>query len=165
MKVHFSKRVRGLTLVEVVIASGIITAFLTTLITVHNTYLRSSFSNLDSVKAAYLAEEGIEAVKGIRDVSWGTNINPLIDGTTYYLLFSTTTNAWTITTIPSFIDSKFSRELFFSGVNRDTSNDITTSGGNYDHNTRKVTVSVSWADRGATTTRSMDTYITNLFAN
>jgi len=155
----------GLTLVEVLVATAIILAFLTTLVSVHNIYLRSLTANVDLVKATYLAEEGIEVVKGLRDKSWSSNIASLTNGTPYYLNFSTSTSVWSTTTVVSTIDNRFYRTATLSAVNRDSSSDITTSGGTLDLNIRKVNVTVSWNDTGATTTRSIDTYITNLFAN
>ena len=153
----------GLTLVEVLVATAIIMGFLTTLVTVHNAYLNSSFSNLNSVKATYLGEEGIEAIKGLRDSSWTSNIRSLTNGTVYYLSFQGGT--WTTTTTPSVIDSQFTRTIVLSAVNRDASSDITLSGGTLDQNTRKVHVDVSWVDHAATSTRVIDTYITNIFTN
>jgi len=163
MKQSLSTQTSGLTLVEVLIATAIIMGFLTTLVTVHNAYLNSSFSNLDSVKATYLAEEGTESIKGLRDASWIANINSLSNGTPYYLSF--VGGAWTTTTTPSLIDSQFSRTIVFNSVNRDVSSDITTTGGTLDPNTREVLVTVSWLDHAATSTRVLDTYITNLFTN
>lgn len=163
MKKKFLKLEKGVTLVEVLVAAGIIVTFLTTLVSVHNTYLRSSFSNVDSVKATFLAEEGIEAVKGIRDTSWASNILPLTNGTAYYLVFGN--GAWSLNTTSTSVDSRFYRKITLSAVNRDSVSAITTSGGTLDANTRKITSSVSWLDRGATTTRSIDTYIANIFSN
>ncbi|CAN5190571.1 hypothetical protein BH11PAT1_BH11PAT1_3350 [soil metagenome] len=163
MKRSFSVKTSGLTLVEVLISTAIIVGFLTTLMTVHNAYLNSSFSNLQSVKATYLGEEGIESIKGLRDASWTTNIKNLSNGTPYYLSF--VSGAWTTTTTPSLIDSKFTRVIVFSSVNRDATNDITTTGGTLDLNAREVQVTVSWLDHEATSTRVLDTYITNIFTN
>ncbi len=154
---------KGATLIEALIATSIIMAFLIALVSVHNTYLNSSFSDLFEVKATYLAEEGIEAVKGLRDASWTNNIVSQTNGTSYYLVFSN--GAWALTTTPVLIDSKFSRTVTFSTVNRDSSSDIVISGGNPDPNTRKVTVVVSWPFGGATATRSIESYITNIFSN
>ncbi len=162
MKKHLCLQ-KGITLVEVLVATAIILSFLIALISVHNTYLRSSFSNLDQIKATYLAEEGIEAIKGLRDTSWTTNIAPLVNDTSYYLVFAG--SQWATSTVPTLIDSKYTRKVVLSAVNRDTSSDITTSGGSLDSNTRKVNVTVSWSTGSATSTRSIDTYITNLFSN
>lgn len=154
---------KGATLIEALIATSIIMAFLVALVSVHNTYLSSSFLNLYEVKATYLAEEGIEVVKGLRDASWTDNIASQTNDASYYLIFSN--GSWALTVTPLLIDSKFSRVVTFSAVNRDSSSDIVTSGGTSDPNTRKVTVVVSWPLGETTATRSIEAYITNIFSN
>lgn len=163
MRRLFYKSTKGVTLIEALIATSIIMAFLVAIMSVHNTYLSSSFSDLFEVKATYLAEEGIEAVKGLRDVSWTDNIASQTNDIPYYLAFSN--GAWTLTSTPLLIDSKFSRSITFSAVNRNASSDIVTSGGTPDSNIKKVTVVVSWPLGGTTATRSIETYITNIFSN
>ncbi len=163
MRRHLSKSTKGATLIEALIATSIIMAFLVALVSVHNTYLSSSFSDLFEVKATYLVEEGIEAVKGLRDASWTDNIAFQANDTPYYLNF--VNGAWTLTATPLLIDSKFSRTVTFSSVGRSSSSDIVATGGTSDPNTRRVTVVVSWPLGGTTATRSIETYITNIFSN
>lgn len=154
----------GLSLVEVLIATSIILAFFLALITVYNSYLKLAKTNINSVKAIFLAEEGIEAIKILRDSSWSNEIVPLTSGTNYYLAF--TGGRWDTTTSNIYIDANFERKLSFSNVNRDAvTDDIVTSGGILDPNTRLLTVTVSWNNRGATSTKVLSTYITNLFSN
>lgn len=158
---HYKKN--GLTLVEVLVAVSIILVFLTALIGAYNIYLRLAFTNSDTAKAAYLSEEGLEAVKLLRDSSWTTNISSLSTTASYYLIFSS--GQWNATTTQVFVDNKFDRKFTAGDVFRDSSSDIVTSGGTLDPSTRLVTVSVSWFSHGATTTKTMSTYLTNLFLN
>ncbi len=102
-------------------------------------------------------------VKGLRDASWTGNIASQTNDTPYYLDF--VNSAWALTTTLLLIDSKFSRTVTFSAVGRNSSSDIVASGGTSDPNTRKVTVVVSWPLGGITATRSIETYITNIFSN
>ncbi|MFA6227348.1 MAG: prepilin-type N-terminal cleavage/methylation domain-containing protein [Candidatus Paceibacterota bacterium] len=162
-KTNFKK---GIGLVEVLVAVFIFSVILTTLITACNLYLSSAGSNLKFTKAAYLAEEGIEAVKTVRDAGW-SNISSLTSNIPYFLSFSTTTSVWQITS------EKLSRAPEFSGDfdssftinsvsrNADGYHQI-SSGGVDDPNTKLLTVSVSWQDKGSTTTKSISTYITNI---
>ena len=153
----------GLTLVEVLIATSIILVFLLALFTVHNLYLKSAFSNLASVKGTFLVEEGLEAVRFLRDVSWSTNIEPLSVDADHGLIFSSGT--WQVTENPDYTDGIFERSLTFSEVYRDAGSDIVSSGGTIDEDTKLVTVSVSWRDSSATSTKSISTYITNILDN
>src|SRR3989338_1492247 len=67
----------GLTLVEVLIATSIISAFLLALFGVHNLYLKTALSNGEVIKATGLAEESLEVMRFLRDSSWSANIAPL----------------------------------------------------------------------------------------
>jgi len=154
---------QGVTLVEVLIAASIITAFLTALLGTHSFYLKTAFSNRHVIKAAQLAEEGIEVVRFERDSSWTLNIETLDLDTEYRISFES--GDWVLSETPVFIDNLFDRTVTLSSVSRDGSNDIVTSGGTLDPDTLLVTSSVSWVSNGATTTREVYTYITNLFDN
>ncbi|MES2213963.1 MAG: prepilin-type N-terminal cleavage/methylation domain-containing protein [Patescibacteria group bacterium] len=153
---------KGFTLVEMIIATAIILGFVLVLVGVVNTYIKSSLRNVPATTAAYLAEEGIEAVKYMRQVSWSGQIATL-SSEPYYLAWQS--GSWTVTTTPSTIDSVYTRTVTVSSVQRDSSSNIVSSGGTVDPNTRQVTASVTWPYKNATTTRSLSTYITNLEAN
>jgi len=154
---------KGFSLVEVVVAISIILVFLTALVGTYNVYLRVALQNSDTAKAAYLAEEGIEAIKLLRDTSWDEKIATLSTNTPYYLVFSGGT--WQTSVSETYIDSLFLRSITIGDVYRDSESDIVTSGGTLDGNAKQITVTVAWHYRGATTTKEMSTYITNLFRN
>lgn len=153
---------KGLSLVEVLVASSIIIIFFLALVGIYNTYLKISRTNIYSIKAAFLAEEGIEAIKSLRDLSWNNNIAPLSTNSDLYLEFSG--GRWVSTTTNLYTDGMFERKVNITEVNRDPSNgDIVTSGGILDTGTRLVTVTVSWPYKNSTSSRVVATYITNMF--
>lgn len=161
MKQSFS---RGIELIEVAIGASIILIGVLALISTYNTYVSFSVANSKNIQAALLVNEGFEAVKFIRDSGWNSKIASLSLNTAYYLNWNGTT--WTLTTTPQpFIDTIFWRTLTFSSVNRDANNDIASSGGTLDSNTKKVTVSVAFRTSSGTTTKTASTYITNLLGN
>ncbi|MEX2013414.1 MAG: prepilin-type N-terminal cleavage/methylation domain-containing protein [Parcubacteria group bacterium] len=151
----------GLTLVEVMIATSIILVFLLALFGIHNMYLKTAFSGAKAVKAAYLAEESLEVMRFMRDSSWDENILPLALETNYGLVFNA--GVWQTTTTDIWMDNLFERTVLLSAVYRDISGDVVSSGGTLDPDTRMVTVTVSWENGTGTTTKSISTYITNLF--
>ena len=153
----------GLTLVEVLVATSIVLIFIVVLFGVYNTYLRIVSSNTQSVKATYLAEEGLEVIRFLRDSSWDDNILPLSSETDYKLIFESGT--WQFSATSIYIDAIFDRSVIFHDVYRDTNGDIVSSGGNLDENTKLVTINVSWWRNAATSTKSLSTYIMNLFDN
>ncbi len=149
---------QGLTLVEVLVAASIILVALSAMIGVFNVYMRIAYSNATAAKAAYLAEEGVEAVKLMRDTSWATNIAPLALDTDYALAFGTST--WAATTTKIYIDNTFLRTFRLSSVQRNVSSDIDPAG-TLDVGTKLLTMTVAWSAGTATSTKSIATYITN----
>ena len=115
------------------------------------------------IQAGFLLEEGIEAVKSLRDDGWTSNIIPLNAGTAYYLTWNG--SKWAATTTSAQIENTFWRTATFSTVSRDGNDDIVASGGVNDPGTRKVRIDVTWDKKTASTTESIETYITNLFNN
>jgi Tfp pilus assembly protein PilV len=162
IKINFKK---GSGLVEILVAVFVFSVILSSLIFTSSAYLSGAGDNLKSAKGAYIAQEGIEAVKIIRDTNWNT-ISALTDNTNYYLYFdtsSTTNNTWKATSTVSYatVDSNFTRSFKLNSVYRDANGRIQSSG-TLDNNTEKVTVSVSWKSKATTTIKTLSTYITNL---
>lgn len=155
---------KGFGLAEVVIAAGIIAAVIAALIATTNTFFKSSQSTTSDVKAGYLLEEGAEALKVMRDGGYTANISSLSNNTSYY--FSWNGSTWTTTTATSTIDSIFYRTLKLGAAYRDANSDLANSG-TLDANTRKATITVAWFDQGkhSTSTKTLVTYISNIFGN
>jgi len=161
MKVYTQARqfIHGFGLVEILVGTAIIITLIVSLIGVTRFVSRLAERSLAETKASFLLEEGIEAMRAVRDNGWIQNLAPLSTGTDYYLDY--TGSGWQLTTNELFIDG-FERTIRFDTVFRDVNDDIAGSG-TLDPNTRLVTVSVSWFERTATTTRSLGMYITNIF--
>jgi prepilin-type N-terminal cleavage/methylation domain-containing protein len=153
--------IRGLTLVEMLIATSIILVFLVSLFAVHNIYLKTSLSSNKTIKASYLAQEALEAVRFLRDYSWTNRIAALTKGAEYELSF--TSGNWNLAQTDTLIDGLYDRKVVVSEVYRDANSRIVSSGGTLDPNTVEVTTSVSWRSGSATTTKSISTYLANIF--
>jgi len=153
---------KGVALVEVVIAAAIISVGVLAVSSAYSTYVSYAFSNQYNVQVSYMMEEALEAVSFFRDNSWAANIAHLSTTTTYYLTFSG--SSFATTTTPQYVDGKFLRSITVSDVKRDANQDI-ASAGTYDPNIKHVTTSVSFSYKGATTTKSISMYITNLYDN
>ncbi len=150
-------------LIEGVVAAGITLMTLVGAITAFSYLYRSAVNNMAYIQAAFLGEEGLEAARIIRDNGWTANIASLTPGAGLYLYFDGAT--WKATSTPAFIDQTFERKVVFDDVYRDGDQNIVSSGGTLDANIKKVTVFVAWSARGATTTRSLSTYLANVFRN
>jgi len=152
----------GFSLVEVIVAVSIAIFSILAVWQTYTFFIKISLSNPSAFQASFLAEEGIEAVKFMRDSSWSANIAPLSQGNYYTLIFNGT--AWEATTTPALIDNKFDRLVIVSDVYRDESGNISASG-TLDPNTKKITVIVSWQKDASVTTREITTYVSNIFEN
>lgn len=155
---HRSQINLGFALVEVLVATAIITGSVIATINVAQKSIQISRLSLHQAQATLLLEEGAEAVRSIRDTSW-TGISSLASGTSYY---PTYTGIWVLSPTSSTIGS-FTRTVTFTNVLRDSNGDIVSSGGTADTGTRQVTVSVSWSELGTTQTKSLSFYIANIF--
>lgn len=149
-------------LVEVLIGSAIISVGILAASLAYSTYVSYDFANQRNIQASYVLEEGLEVVTFFRDKSWSGNIAKLSTTTTYYLSWSGTD--WATTTTPQYIDGVFLRSVVISDVNRDGTDRIATSGA-YDPNTKLITATVAYFQGHGTTTKSISTYITNLYEN
>lgn len=151
-------------MIEAVVGTALITMFLFGIAEVGKIASRVIDSASLRLQATFILEEGVEAVKGRRDSGWAANIASLTLDNDYWLNFSGGT--WTLTSASQpFIDQRFDRSVRISAVRRNSSDDIADTGGTIDPDTKKITVSVAWSERGVTTTATLSTYITNLFGN
>lgn len=156
-------RFRGFGLVEVVIGSAVLSVALLGISGFFQTVLRASRVTESAVQGDYLLEEGVEVLKIFRDAGYVTNLRNLSTTTAHYYLWTGT--AWATTTTNTFIDGVYERKFTIGDVNRDANSDIATVG-TYDPDVKLATVSVAWwSPVVGTTTRSIQTYITNIFNN
>ena len=154
---------KGFGLVEVVIASAVLSVSLLGISGFFQTALSASRVTEAAVQGDYLLEEGMETAKLFRDMSYTKNVKNMSTTTTYYFAWNGTN--WATTTTKTIVDSKFERKLTFTDVNRDVNSDIAAVG-TYDPDVKLVTVSVSWWSTAlGTTTKSIQTYLVNLFNN
>ena len=150
-------------LLETVIAATIVSVVSIALFGAYNLYLRAALGGAQQTKVSFLVEEGVEAVKFLRNASWNMNIANISTSTDYYLVLQN--NLWQLTGGNVLIDGIYERRLTISDVFRDASGNITTTGGTYDAGTKRLSVSVAWNNHGATTTKAFVAYIANIFSN
>lgn len=162
-KSHVKCSPRGFGLVEIVVGSAVLSIALFGIAGFFQTALRASRTTESAVQGDYLLEEGMESLKLFRDINYTNNYKNLSTTTTYY--FSWNGTNWVATTTKTIIDSKYERKFTLADVKRDANQDIAAAG-TYDPDTKLATVSVIWwSPVVGTTTRSIQTYILNLFNN
>lgn len=151
-------------MLEILIGASIITASFLGVLTVFDRLTKASRQMTALTQAGFLLEEGLEVARIWRDNGW-VNLGNWPAGTTYYLTWNG--SRWATSTINVFLDGKFERKISLANVSRDNSTkDIIPpagGGGTLDVNTELLTVTVAWPSGGATTTKTMSAYFTNLF--
>lgn len=151
----------GVSLVEVLVGVALFLIAVLFLTSSYLKYLEATFRTIPNIQAIYLLEEGVEALKIMRGSSWSGQIVPLADGTEYYFYWTGTT--WSATTTPIYVGG-MKRTLVMSPVYRDINNDIDLSG-SFDADTKKGTFTVEWSRKNATSSKTVDIIIANIFAN
>jgi len=153
---------KGIGLIEIVIGVAVLATSLLAISSFYQKSLEVSTNTTNTIQAGFLLEEGIEVARFLRDDDWDV-FSQLTSGVDYYLIFNGAT--WATTTTNTFIDGLFERKLVLGDVYRDVNDVIVASGGVLDPNIKKVTATLSWRDNESTTTRSVSTYLANIFAN
>lgn len=153
---------RGFGLVEMLVGATVLSTSLLGISSFFQKTLEVSSLTQSAIQGDYLLEEGVEAVKLLRDAGYANNIAKLSTITPTYLTWNGT--SWATSSVNVLIDGRFERKITTAEVMRNASEDISETG-TLDPQTRLVTVSVAWNVKGATTTKVIQTYITNIFNN
>lgn len=144
MKFVYAKN--GFGLVEVVIVTAIITTALFAFSQAGILSLRLLQTERENLEASLLAQEGIEAVRSVRDESWSSNIATLQNNVAYYPVLQN--EKWVFaTTSPGTINGKYTRYILFNQVYRDLQDKITTATTTVDTGTKIVTSRVTWSGK------------------
>ena len=156
-------KTQGFGLLEIVVAVSIISFSLFSVMSAVIMALMVSEESEKNIQAAYLLEEGVEALRILRDTNWQNNITNLATGVNYYFIFNN--NAWQATTSATTpIDQTFERKFVLENVYRNGNDDIAQIG-SLDSGTKKAVVTVSWLAQKGTTTQSTAVYLTNIFSD
>jgi len=152
---HTNKK-RGVALIEILVGTSILTIALAFISNTLLLFLNTSDLALEQTRALYLAEEGHEFLRYLRDENWNTIAN-LTVGNTYYLSIATTTVA--IGTTAEVIDGIYTRSVVVGQLRRNANNDFIQSGGTVDAGGRVITVTVSWGSKDVV----LSSILTNLY--
>jgi prepilin-type N-terminal cleavage/methylation domain-containing protein len=157
---------KGFSLIEIAVAIGVLGISVVSIAQFSHAFLRAARLVSNRTQAAFLAQEGMEAVRYLRDSSWSDNIDAMTTGTPHYLHFNSSTLDYALTaTEPPLIEGRFERTITAHDAFRDANDDIVSAGGTADTSTKKFTVALSWRERGVTTTESIVWYLADLFGN
>ncbi|MFA5838810.1 MAG: hypothetical protein WC849_02635 [Candidatus Paceibacterota bacterium] len=153
---------KGSSLVEMLVGLSVLIFVVLGFVVSFNYFVKNSILGTKNVQAYFLAEEGLEAIKSMRNSSWTTNINSLVSGQEYHLYFNGSN--WQSTATQSKIDNVFTRKFVIENVYRGVNGDISSSGV-LDPGSKKANVSVSYNVNNSVITKNLSMIITNIFGN
>lgn len=147
---------KGVSVIEVLVGVAILGVALVFISHTIALFASSELRVLEQTQALYLAEEGQEIMRYLRDEDW-SNISNLTTGVTYYFDVATTSLATTNTV--ETINGTYTRSVVVESVRRDGNDDVVASGGTADPGSRVVTVTVSWGSDSV----SLESILSNLY--
>ena len=156
-------RGRGFTLVELLIGTAILLIVIIFLMSSLVWYLRFMESGVSGVIGNNLLQEGVEAVRSIRDRDFD-ELRALSTGQVHYLTWAG--DRWLLEdSVAELIDDRFDRTITVEPVYRHFgSDDIVPAGEGYvDDGTLRFEVVVSWSAGWRTVDRKVVFYLTDLF--
>ena len=144
MKEFFKKMHAGIIAVEAVIGVSLAGLILVYSVYAINTYVNSGRDIAEKTQALYLAEDGLELIRYVRDNAW-TKISSIPLNQTRYL--ETTNTGVSISVTPEILDG-YTRSFTLDNVYREPGTyDIvasTTAGSVADTDSKYVTMTVRW---------------------
>ncbi|MDP3956196.1 MAG: hypothetical protein Q8Q18_03045 [bacterium] len=146
-------------MVEILIALTVVTGAIAVILGVSALVLRLSTMNLKKVQAAFLAEEGIEIARAIRDNGWDLFLQYADD--TSYAIVATPAGWYLSSTTTEDVLGGGSREIFFSPVYRDV-NDQIADVGYLDEGTRYVEARISVPQASTSSIHIIGGYLSNI---
>jgi Tfp pilus assembly protein PilV len=163
MKIPSYRRTDGLSVVEVIVAAAVIVTLVTAAAGAWQLYLRTATMSTRQSQAALLIEDASEVLRIFRDQSWSSIIAPLSLATPYQLYWTGT--AYRATTTQILLQDQMVRTITLSSVSRDANDNITSSGGTLDAQSRKVTISVFPVNSTSTPLMMSQMLIHNVYSN
>jgi len=161
---------RGASIIEILTVIAVIAISLTSLLGLSSFSLRASNLIKQTSQANIISQETMEGVRNFRDgVNWNNDdpenkydgLGKVTTGIYYHLEKSNDVPArWMLIQGEQTLDN-FTRKIVFADVYRNAITGNIEAGGNFDPNTKKVTVNVSWTERGISHQIEIITYLTN----
>ena len=161
---------KGVSIIELMVVVLILGLALGALLAFGSFSLRTASILKQTTQASFMVQDALEALKNYRDnTGWDDNdpadeydgLGVVSTGTALHPALSfTTPPRWQLLSGSETLGI-FTREIIVEPVARDGSDNIVESGGTLDSETRKVTITVSWEERGSVHEIEATSYLTN----
>lgn len=144
---------KGFTIIEILVAIVILGFVSASFVALFNFSLRANSQNEKNLMALNLAKENLEIIRALHNESWNY-LAGLAMGANYHIVKNG--DQWALSQGAESI-STFNRRVIIDNVYRDINDNIITSGGVLDPDTKKITSIVEWTNQNITLT----TYLTH----
>ena len=160
--INKTQNLDGVSLIELLIVIAIITIGLVYLLGMFSFSLRISGEEKRINQANFMAQEMMEGLRNFRDgTNWQENgLGTLAVSAPYYLAKTGSPPSWTLI-LGEETKDVFTQRIVFDDVQRDLNANIIENGGIFDADSKKVTVTVSWQERGKSQQVELITFFTN----
>lgn len=147
---------KGQLTLEAILAAALFVIFSVSVVEVVLQGIDANRTSNETVIANSYASEGLEAVRSMKNQSFGNLISTTSAG-----LVRTGSNVWTFNSTSN-IFTKYTRKIAVASVNRDSSGNIVASGGTLDPDTKKIISTVTWnVSPQRNSSIALTTYLTN----
>ena len=155
--------IAGQSLVEILIAVGVSSLLIGSVVTTYIVSLKSNATARISAVATQLAQETFDNVKALAEANWNT-IYGVTKNSDYYLALSGNAFVVTLGTENVAVNTDaYTRSFRAANVERNPSGDIVSAGlGVDDPSTQLVTVTVGWTVAGSSGTTKVGGYISRV---
>ena len=160
MRFKYPTQTKGVTIVEILVGVSLLALIVVFITHTLNLYFSTGTLLQEKTRASYLAYEGQEIMRYIRDEDW-TVVSALTLDTTHY--FDVGAATMTTTATPELIDGTYTRSVIVHNTYRDANDDLvasTTVGASIDTGGRIVVTKVQW---GADNEIRLESLLTNIF--
>jgi len=153
---------KGGSMIEILVVIAIIATTLTSLLGLISFSLKITTLTRQTSQANNIAKGIMEQVRNFRDgTNWNTDgLGTLITDTNYYVQKSGSPPKWQLFQGTKTINN-FTQKVIFGDVMRNENDDIVISGGTNNPDTKKITATVSWEEKGTAHQIELVTYLTN----
>lgn len=163
MSFFSTKKIKGISIVEIIIAAGIIGISVVGITGAIQIYLKIVYQNTREAQAVMYLDETAEILQYLRDVSYSTHFENTQSSQEYTVFWNGTGYELATTTIT--LPYQMNRSIIFSDVERDSSDQIVASGGTLDVGTKKALVTISWPYADETKSIASEVLIHNIYDN
>jgi Tfp pilus assembly protein PilV len=155
--------IKGISIVEIVIAAGIIAVSVVGIVGAIQIYLKVVYQNTRETQAVLLLDETAETLQYFRDKDFEENIANKNIGESYTIFWNGTGYEFATSTIT--LPYNMTRTVVFESVRRDSSDQLVSSGGSIDTDTKKAVITISWPYKEETKTLTSELLLHNIYEN